>query len=163
VSTLAVGPAPFAAAGVPAAQPLSIVHASVIARTTTPRSHGHVPPLPQTVPVSRVLVVALSDSFSQLWPQLASAAGARCDVVSAPADAAGADGALAVILSVAGVEEEGEPAVRALIAAGAPAPVVVGARDDHRLAAALVRAGAADYLSLPGDLEALKAEVDARA
>jgi two-component system response regulator HydG len=113
--------------------------------------------------VSRLLVVALSDSFSQLWPQLASAAGARCDVVSAPADAAGGEAPLAVILSVAGVEEEGEPAVRALVAAGAPAPVVVGVRDDHRLAAALVRAGAADYLSLPGDLEALKGEVDGRA
>jgi two-component system response regulator HydG len=113
--------------------------------------------------VSHLLVVACSDSFSQLWPQLAAGAGAEARVVAAPDEAAGAADALGVLLSVAGMEEEGEPAIRALLAAGAPAPLVVGARADHRLAVALVRAGAADYFALPGDVEALRAEVADRA
>ena len=47
---------------------------------------------------------------------------------------------------------------------GAEAGVlVVGAQAEHRLAAALVRAGAADYFALPGDLEALRAAVAERA
>ncbi|HEX8246495.1 MAG TPA: sigma-54 dependent transcriptional regulator [Longimicrobium sp.] len=113
--------------------------------------------------MSHLLVVARSDSFSQLWPQLAEGAGTEARVVAAPDEADGAADALAVVLSVAGVEEEGEPTIRALVAAGAPAPLVVGARADHRLAVALVRAGAADYFALPGDVEALRAEVADRA
>jgi len=124
---------------------------------TPPRPTAHSPP------VTQLLVVARSDSFSQLWPQLAEGAGAEARVVGAPDEAAGAADALAVLLSVAGVEEEAEPAIRALAAAGAPAPLVIGARADHRLAVALVRAGAADYFALPGDLEALRAEVADRA
>ncbi|HEU4556647.1 MAG TPA: sigma-54 dependent transcriptional regulator [Longimicrobium sp.] len=113
--------------------------------------------------MSQLLVVARSDSFSQIWPLLAEAAGAESCVVDAPDQAEGAADALAVILSVAGVEEEGEPALRTLAAAGSPPPLVVGARTDHRLAVALVRAGAADYFALPGDLEALRTELGERA
>ncbi|HEX9935614.1 MAG TPA: sigma-54 dependent transcriptional regulator [Longimicrobium sp.] len=113
--------------------------------------------------MSHLLVVARSDSFSQIWPLLAQGVEAEARVVDAPDQATGAIDALAVILSVAGVEEEGEPALRALSTAGAPAPLVVGARTDHRLAVALVRAGAADYFALPGDLEALRTELGERA
>ncbi|HET7232390.1 MAG TPA: sigma 54-interacting transcriptional regulator [Longimicrobium sp.] len=113
--------------------------------------------------MSQLLVIARSDSFSQIWPLLAQAVNAEARVVDAPDQAAGAAGALAVILSVAGVEEEGEGALRALSAAGAPPALVVGTRTDHRLAVALVRAGAADYFALPGDLEALRAELGDRA
>jgi DNA-binding NtrC family response regulator len=84
-------------------------------------------------------------------------------VVAEPAEAAASGDALALVLSVAGVEEEGEGALAELAAAGAPAPLVVGAREDHRLAVSLVRAGAADYFALPGDLEALRAELADRA
>jgi DNA-binding NtrC family response regulator len=113
--------------------------------------------------VSPLVVVARSDSFSALWPDLAREAGAEARVVPAAADAGSAHDALAVVLNVAGVEEEGEDEIRALVAAGAPAPVVVGARADHRLAVALVRAGAAEYFALPGDLPALQAEMRERA
>jgi DNA-binding NtrC family response regulator len=114
-------------------------------------------------PVTHLLVVARSDSFSQLWPQLAAGAGASARVVAAPGEAAAGGDTLALLLSVAGVEEEGETAIAGLLAAGAPPPLVVGARADHRLAVALVRAGAADYFALPGDLEALRAELADRA
>ena len=110
-----------------------------------------------------LIVVARSESFSALWPQLAAGAGAEARLVEGVEEVAGAAGALAVVVSVAGAEEEAEPLLRALAAAGAPAPLVVGARADHRLAVELVRAGAADYFALPGDLEALRSEVADRA
>ncbi|HEX2205995.1 MAG TPA: hypothetical protein VHG91_21950, partial [Longimicrobium sp.] len=113
--------------------------------------------------MSSLVVVARSDSFSALWGQLAAEVRAEPRVVERADEAAGAADAVAVLLSVAGVEEEAETALRAMAAAGAPPPVVVGARADHRLAAALVRAGAADYFALPADLEALRAELAARA
>src|SRR4051812_34380905 len=62
---------------------------------------------PRTARVSKLLVVARSESFAQLWPQLATAAGAAARVVAEAAEAAGAADALALLLSVAGVEEEG--------------------------------------------------------
>jgi DNA-binding NtrC family response regulator len=111
--------------------------------------------------VTHLVVVARSDSFSALWPELAAQAGAELRVVAGTEACGRTDEA--PILAVAGVEEEGEADVRALAAAGAPAPIVVGAREDHRLAAALVRAGAADYFALPADLGALRAEMMERA
>ncbi|HEV2149127.1 MAG TPA: hypothetical protein VGR37_17095, partial [Longimicrobiaceae bacterium] len=59
-------------------------------------------------------VVARSDSFSTLWPELAAEGGAEVRVVAAAEDAGPAPDALAVVLCVAGVEEEGEPALRDL-------------------------------------------------
>jgi two-component system response regulator HydG len=113
--------------------------------------------------VSHLLVVARSDSFSSVWPQLAAGAGAEARVLES-ADGAGPSAeALAVVLAVAGVEEEAEPLLRSMLAAGGAPPLVVGAREDHRLAAALVRAGAADYFALPTDLDALRAELADRA
>jgi DNA-binding NtrC family response regulator len=113
--------------------------------------------------LSTLYVVARSDSFSTLWPELAGAGGAEVRMVAADEELGPARDALAVVLAVAGQEEEAEPALRALSAAGAPAPLVVGALADHRLAAALVRAGAGDYFALPVDLDALRAEVAERA
>ena len=113
--------------------------------------------------MSSLVVVARSDSFSALWPQLAAGAGAGARVTESAEDVGATGDALAVVLAVAGVEAEAEPLLRALAAAGAPAPLVVGARADHRLAVELVRAGAADYFALPADLEALRAEVADRA
>jgi two-component system response regulator HydG len=112
--------------------------------------------------LSILYVVASSDSFSSLWPKLAAEAGAEPRVAPQAEDAGAAPDALAVVLCVAGVEEEAEPALRALAAAGAPPALVVGARADHRLAAALVRSGAADYFCLPGDLDDLRAEMAER-
>ena len=108
-------------------------------------------------------VVARSDSFSSLWPELAAAAGGELRLSESAGELGPAVDAVALILSVAGVEEEAEPVLRELAAAGAPAPLVVGARADHRLAVALVRAGAADYFALPADVQALRDEVRERA
>ncbi|HET6762082.1 MAG TPA: sigma-54 dependent transcriptional regulator [Longimicrobiaceae bacterium] len=107
-------------------------------------------------------VVALSDSFSSLWSELARGAGAGLNVVGEPGALGPAGDALGVLLAAGGVEDGADAAVRALAAAGAPAPLVVGARADHRLAASLMRAGAADYFALPEDVDALRAEIAAR-
>ena len=113
--------------------------------------------------MSSLVVVACSDSFSALWPQLAAEVKVEPRVLDGAGEVGSAHDAVAVLLSVAGVEEEAEPVLRALSAAGAPAPVVVGARADHRLAVSLVRAGASEYFALPGDLEGLRAELADRA
>ncbi len=113
--------------------------------------------------LDRLTVVARSDSFASVWPALAARAGAEAQVVPSPDEVGTAADAVAVVLNVAGVEEEAEPLLRSLAAAGAPAPLVVGVRAEHRLAAALVKAGAADYFALPGDLHALEEEVAERA
>ncbi len=110
-----------------------------------------------------LIVLARSDSFSSLWPELAGGAGVEAVVVAGADEVRAGHEPLALILSVAGVEEEAEGLLRELAAAGAPPPIVVGARADHRLAAALVRAGAADYLALPGDVDALRSAVADRA
>jgi DNA-binding NtrC family response regulator len=109
-----------------------------------------------------LIVLARSESFSALWPELAAQLGADLSVAESPEQIGPAADALAVILNVAGVEEEGEPLLRTLGATTAAAPLVVGASADHRLAIALVSAGAADYFALPGDLELLRAELAAR-
>ena len=109
-----------------------------------------------------LLVLAHTEAFSQLWPTLAAEHGVKLRLV-AGVDALGAThGALALLLAVAGREEAAEPLLRSLAAAGAPAPLVIGAQADHRLAVALLRAGAVDYLALPGDLGALRAELAER-
>ncbi|HEX2091863.1 MAG TPA: sigma 54-interacting transcriptional regulator [Longimicrobiaceae bacterium] len=113
--------------------------------------------------MSILVVLARSDSFSAVWAQLAAEVGAEARVVEPAEELDAVPGALATIVAVGGVEEEAEPVLRSLAAAGSPPPLVVGARPDHRLAAALVRAGAADYFALPGDLDALRAELAERA
>jgi DNA-binding NtrC family response regulator len=110
-----------------------------------------------------LLVVARSESFSSLWPEMAAAAGVAARVSESAGELGPAGDALAVVLNVAGVEEEAEPVLREMAAAGAPAPLVVGARADHRLAVAIMRAGAADYFALPQDVQALRDEVAERA
>ncbi|HET6228717.1 MAG TPA: sigma 54-interacting transcriptional regulator [Longimicrobiaceae bacterium] len=108
-------------------------------------------------------VFVRSESFSSLWPPLAEAAGGELRAGASVEELGTVRDAVAVIVAVGGVEEEAEDAVRALAAAGSPPPIVVGARADHRWAAALVRAGAADCFALPGDADALRGEIAERA
>ena len=129
-----------------------------LARRSTPRQPGarcfrlH-PLLPAPVPVLSLL--SLSDSFSAQWPLLASECGLRLvehDEAATFDRGAGAVG----LIAAAGEEEEIEPVL--LEMAGGHGPVaVVGALEDHRLAASVVRAGAAAYFALPADYDLLKA------
>jgi two-component system response regulator HydG len=113
--------------------------------------------------MSTLVVVAASDSFSRVWPELAGEAGARLLLAEGPAAAGAARDALGVVLAVAGCEDAAEELL-AGVAAAIPAPcAVVGAGTDHRLAVRAVQAGAADYFALPGDLALLRAWVADRA
>jgi DNA-binding NtrC family response regulator len=105
-------------------------------------------------------VYSLSDSFSALWPGLAAECGFEHLAVEDPV-LAPLDGDI-VLVSAGGMEERLEPLVRRL--AGSAAEVVaVGADANHRLAAALARAGAAEYFVLPQDEDALRSWLRERA
>ena len=112
--------------------------------------------------MSTLAVVARSESFSALWSELAAAVGAELQVADSAGELGPGGEALAVLVAVGGVEEEAEAVLRELAAANAPPALVVGARADHRLAVALMRAGAHDYFSLPGDVQALRDEIAER-
>jgi DNA-binding NtrC family response regulator len=111
--------------------------------------------------VSTLLVYALGDSFAALWPVLAT----ECGLVFEAADGPGAFRSRTDVVAVvvgAGEEEGLASAVRE--ASGGVAEVAaVGALPSHRIAAAVVRAGAGDYFALPADGELLRAWVRERA
>ena len=99
-------------------------------------------------------VLALSDSFLQMWPALASESGLELVVADEPA-ALVRRGDVVGVVSAGGVEERLEETLRQASANGIEV-AGVGALPDHHLAAAVVRAGAADYFALPGDYETLR-------
>lgn len=99
-----------------------------------------------------------------MWPTLAD----QCGLAYMPLEAAaGFDrltGAVGVI-AAGGAEEAIEPALRQTAGrqSGAIEIVAVGVRPDHRLAAALVRAGASTYFALPEDVPLLASWLRERA
>ena len=106
-------------------------------------------------------VLALSDSFSTLWPALATECGLGLSTVE---DAAALDRAsgTVVLISGAGAEDRLVETVRR--AAGGMVEIgAVGSIESHRLAAETVRAGAADYFALPGDHDLLRSWLRERA
>jgi len=102
-----------------------------------------------------VAVVALSDSFGEFWPLLATELGVGLVALSADEPTLPAD-PIAVIIAAGGAEAE----VRALIERLGPrgdAPLLVtGASLSHRVAAQILGAGASDYFALPDDRDALR-------
>ena len=106
-------------------------------------------------------VLALSDSFSTLWPALATECGLGLSVVGSESDVGSGPGTV-VLISAAGVEDRLADAVRR--AAGGSIEIgAIGSLESHRLAAAAVRAGAADYFALPGDHDLLRSWLRERA
>jgi DNA-binding NtrC family response regulator len=108
-------------------------------------------PLPSRLADLRVL--ALTDSFHSEWAGLAAAHGLTLAHVH---DLAGLEPRRGTVTVVSAAGEEGllEPVLRQL-----PHDVrhvaAIGAVSDHRLATALVRAGADEYFALPDDLSHL--------
>lgn len=91
-----------------------------------------------------------------MWPTLADQHGLAYVDVEAPGGFDRMTGAVGII-SGGGAEEELESTLRQTAGTdrGSMEIAVVGARPDHRLAAALVRAGAATYFALPDDMAIL--------
>lgn len=106
-------------------------------------------------------LLALTDSFSAMWPVLAEECGLEIVRVSEPARLNGISSTVAVISS-GGAEEQLEPVLREIVR-GEAGIAVVGAREDHRLAVCVLRAGASEYFSLPGDYDLLRSWVLERA
>jgi len=101
-----------------------------------------------------LVVLQLSDSFTDYWPLLAHELGVSVIVLDAAETVAPPTDALAIIVTAGGVESEITPLL-ARLGAREP-PLAVGASVSHRLAAQVVAAGAADYFSLPDDRDALR-------
>ena len=91
-----------------------------------------------------------------MWSTLADQTGLAYVPIDAPAGFDRLTGAVGVI-SGGGAEEELEPAFRQTTGRGNGAVEIaaVGARPDHHLASALVRAGASTYFALPEDVSLL--------
>jgi DNA-binding NtrC family response regulator len=118
-------------------------------------------PLAVTVPVPTLALFALSDSFSELWPRLAAECGFDLVTLSDPRELTGGSAA-AVLLAGGGVEGEMEAVVRRMAGSGVEV-VAVGALPNHRTAATIVRAGAAEYFALPPDVALLSSWLRERA
>jgi DNA-binding NtrC family response regulator len=104
----------------------------------------------------RLLVVRLSDSFSDYWPVLARDAGASLTEWVPAADEGPPPGA-EIVLVAAGGQEADVAALLSRLAVPAGIPViVVGSATSHRIGAQVVAAGAADYFALPDDRDGLR-------
>ena len=102
-------------------------------------------------------VLALTDSFHTEWPPLARAHGLTLVTCDDPSVLEPRTGSITLIAG-GGAEQSLESALRRL-PGGNRFVAAAGVEANHRLAAALVRAGADDYFALPADIDALRSWV----
>ena len=140
---------------------MALVPATVArVRSSSARLVGDIPrAIAASVPT--LALCSLSDSFSELWPRLASDCGMELVTLSDARDVAESRASV-VLLAGGGVEGELEDAIRQVARTGLEV-VAVGALPNHRLAATVVRAGAAEYFALPPDLSLLTSWLRERA
>jgi DNA-binding NtrC family response regulator len=101
-----------------------------------------------------LLVLKLSDSFSVAWAELAAECNLRLEVATSAADFDRHPNTVGIV-SAGGHEQELEQQLRDIL----PCPIdvaAIGALPSHRLAAAVVRAGAAEYFALTEDYDLLR-------
>jgi two-component system response regulator HydG len=115
--------------------------------------------VPRPAPI--LVVVDLSDSFSDYWGSLA--AGLGVDLHHFKPSEAGfmPPEAAAVLVAAGGVEADLPQSLPALPTPPGVPVFAVGASTSHRLAARAVAAGAADYFAVPGDRDGLQAALEA--
>ena len=114
-----------------------------------------------TTPETALLLVRLTDSFGDFWPLLADELDVRL-VEWRPAEGEFPRPGAALILLAAGGAESGLPTFVAGLTVPSDVPIVaVGAAANHRFAAQVVAAGAADYFALPEDRDALREVIKA--
>ena len=103
-----------------------------------------------------LLIVRVSESFSELWPALARELGAvLTEWTPAPGERPAQDAA-ALLVAAGGQETELAALLPQLSGARGIPVIVVGAVASHRLAVQLLAAGAADYYALPDDRDGLR-------
>lgn len=113
-------------------------------------------PAPAQLPTSlarSIDILRLSASFSALWDGLAHQLGVPCRLVDNVAEFTSRPGCVQLI--AAGGDEAGVEELLRRHRASLDGVAVVGALENHRVAVALLRAGASEYFALPHDLEAL--------
>ncbi|TFG36929.1 MAG: sigma-54 factor interaction domain-containing protein, partial [Candidatus Aminicenantes bacterium] len=110
--------------------------------------------MPERIPL--VEAVVISDSFHESLTDLVNDAGGRLSTRTAEGGAA-ADIPAAVIVMAGGREGE---ALAQLPTLGDAPWYFIGSTVDHRIAAAAIRAGAADYLVLPEDIDVLRRSLE---
>ena len=110
------------------------------------------PPAPG---VGALAVVALSDSFGELWPLLADELGVALVTRGADEPALPAD-PIAVLIAAGGEEAQVGALIDRLGPRGDAPLLVAGASLSHRVAAQVLAAGASDYFALPDDRDALR-------
>lgn len=99
-------------------------------------------------------VLLLSASFETLWESLAGELGIPVRTVGTVGDFSAGVNTIRLI-AAGGEEGAAESTLRSWNMSDRDA-IVVGAVPNHRVAVSLMRAGAAEYFALPGDVEALK-------
>ena len=114
-----------------------------------------------TTSENAVLIVRMTDSFSEFWPLLADELKVPL-LECRPADGEPPPPGVAVVVIAAGGAEPDLPAFIPNLTVPSDVPIIaVGAATGHRLAAQAVAAGATDYFALPDDRDALRAVVAA--
>ncbi len=108
------------------------------------------------MPDLAILIVNLSDSFADLWPQLAGDLGVKVRVAEAGNGRVVPREAAAVVLAAGGVEREAFQWLETHEVPVATPVLAVGSDPGRRIAAQLVGRGAKDYFALPEDLELLR-------
>jgi DNA-binding NtrC family response regulator len=117
--------------------------------------------VPRAFRMSTLAVLTLSDSFAAQWPLLATECDLELELLSEPAGIACLTDA--VLLVAAGGQEDELPAALTELPANGIAIAAVGADPSHRVASAVVRAGADEYFVLPTDYELLRSWLRDRA
>ena len=103
-----------------------------------------------------LLVLELSNSFSDTWPRLARAAGLRFERTLDTTPFRDRHDEAIGIVAAGGEEARIEGAIRGIN--GSPLEIAaVGCQADHRLAARVMRAGASEFFVLTQDIDALSA------
>ena len=101
-------------------------------------------------------VLALSDSFSELWAKLATSCGASLRLARSLEELDPLDEVAVVLIGAGGRERESVSVIERLLRLDAPALAVVGTETDYRLAISLLRSGADNYFALPADLGVMR-------
>ena len=104
--------------------------------------------------MAELRVLTLSGAFDAEWARLAQSSGLTLVTFTDPLQLVPRMGTLTMI--AAGGEEGRLESVLREMLPGNGVIAAIGADTSHRLAAAVVRAGASDYFALPGDLSALR-------
>ena len=106
-----------------------------------------------------LIVVRLSDAFTEVWTELAGEFGVDLRVPGSDDAWAPGPEVAAVIVAAGGAEREALEWMESQAPETEVPYIAVGVETNHRTAAQLVGAGASDYFALPQDIEVLRSSV----